>query len=386
VTLTVTNLLKRCKRAAASGQDVLSYVDDAYAIAGPPALRQKVIAAFDPFATPAPPEIRPAVQVCAVPEAAPANLLDWVETAGERIDIDISLYPTATDGWCVRVGGTRLVLARKTRTLFTLAPDSHLAGVFNADPIALEIDTMRLLKSLIALHCEARGMRLLHASGIEFGGCSVLFAGDSRNGKTTMLLEAMAGFEAGMLSCDTSIAYETTSGLRVRGWPSNFSVSVGTMLDFSDLLAHLTPSMRKLSYLEAWDIHPKHVLRAADVVAGANWRIQPGGRLAAIVTLTLSPEGGIGLTPLSGVELDEFLAAVTLGSADPLYPDWHGFWKEAPPPNARPLLQLGEWVRTGELEAYAMRWAPPAQTLLRRVPVLDRIHRNTIAVAKTGGG
>jgi HAMP domain-containing protein len=383
--LTVANLLERCKRATASGQDVLSYVDDAYAIAGPSALREKVVAAFDPFAIPAPAGIRAEVQVCAVPEAAPADLLDWVETAGERIDIDVSLYPTATDGWSMWVGGTRLVLTRKTRTLFALAPGSRLAGVFNADPISLEIDTMRLLKSLIALHCEARGMRLLHASGIEFGGCSVLFAGDSRNGKTTMLLEAMAGFEAGMLSCDTSIVYETANGLRVRGWPSNFSVSVGTMLDFSDLLSHLTPPMRKLSYREAWDIHPKHVLLAADVAAGANWRIQPGGRLAAIVALSLSPEGGIGLTPLSGAELDEFLTGVTLGSADPLYPDWHGFWEEAPPPNARPLPQLGGWVRRGELEAYAMRWAPPAQTLLRRVPVLDRIHRNTTAVARAGG-
>lgn len=383
--MTVASLLERCERAMALGQDVLSYVDDAYAIAGPSALREKIVAAFDPFATPAPAGTCPVVQVCAVPEAAPADLLDLVETGGERIDIDVSLYPTATDGWSVWIGETRLVVTRKARTLFVLAPGSRLAGVFNADPVSLEVDTMRLVKSLIALHCEARGMRLLHASGIEFAGCSVLFAGDSRNGKTTMLLEAMASFEAGMLSCDTSIVYEAANGLQVRGWPSNFSVSIGTMLDFSDLLAHLTPPMRKLGYREAWDIHPKQVLLAADVAEGANWRIQPEGRLAAIVTLTLNPEGEIGLTPLSGAELDEFLAGVTLGSADPLYPDWHGFWGKAPPPDARPVLRLGERVREGELEAYAMQWAPPPQTLLRRIPMLDRIHRNTIAVARTGG-
>lgn len=383
--MTVANLLACCERVAASGRDVLSYVDDAYAIAGPATLREKVVAAFDPFATPAPAGATPVVQVCAVPEAAPAGLLDWIEAGGERIDIDASLYPTATDGWSKWVDGTRLVVTRKTRTLFALAPGSRLAGVFNPDPIALEVDTMRLAKSLIALHCEARGMRLLHASGIEFGGCAVLFAGDSRNGKTTMLLEAMAGFEAGMLSCDTSVVYEAANGLRVRGWPSNFSVSVGTMLDFSDLLTHLTPAMRKLDYRGAWDIHPKHVLLAAGVAAEASWRVRPGGRLMAIVALTLSTEGGTGLTPLSGAELDEFLPGVTLGSADPLYPDWHGFWEHAQPPDARPVLQLGEQVRKGDLEAYAMRWAPPPQALLRRIPMLDRIHRNTIAVARAGG-
>jgi hypothetical protein len=224
-------------------------------------------------------------------------------------------------------------------------------------------------------------MAMLHASGVVTSGGCVLFAGDSRNGKTTTLLESMAGFEVAMLSCDTTIVAGVDSALRARGWPSSFSVSIGTMHDYADLHPHLEPEMRELGYAEAWGIHPKHVLDTHAVSTAASWELCPEAELRAIVALELSTEGkGVGISPLSDKGLNEFLGGVMLGSADPLYPDWHRFWEHASGIRCRPLVDLGEWVRRGRLEAYSMRWAPHPQALLRRIPVLDDVHRHTLSV------
>lgn len=383
--MTITQLVERCRQVAVEGQEVLMYLDDVYALAGPPALRERIASKLAPFVSngnaAATPTRTLGVTISGVAAAAPLEICDRVRTEGERIEIDASLYPTATSGFRLATDDGHLVLIEKTGSLCVLRPEERIAGIFNPSGENLEQDLMRLVKSLISLHCEAQGMAILHASGVVTNGGCVLFAGDSRNGKTTTLLESMAGFEVAMLSCDTTIVSAAGSALWARGWPSNFSVSIGTMLDFTDLHPHLEPQMRELGYVEAWGIHPKHVLDTHAVSAAASWELCPGAELQAIVALELSTEGkGVGISPLSGEELDEFLVGVTLGSSDPLYPDWHRFWEHTSGIRRQPVVDLGEWVRRGQLEAYSMRWAPSPQTLLRRIPVLDDVHRHSLRV------
>lgn len=382
--MSVGELVGRCRRVAAEGEEVLGYFDGVYGLAGPPAMRERISERIAPFISDGAASVgatcAPDVTISGVAAPAPLELCDRVRSEGERIEIDASLYPSATAGFRLAADDGILVLVEKTGSLCVLRPDERIAGVFNPTAENLELDLTRLAKSLVSLHCEARGMAMLHASGVVTSGGCVLFAGDSRNGKTTTLLESMAGFDLALLSCDTSIVSETGSGLRARGWPSNFSVSIGTMLDFPDLHPHLDPSMRELGYAEAWGIHPKHVLDTHAVSAAAGWETRPEADLEVIVALELSTEGnGVGIAPCSGEQLDEFLAGVTLGSADPLYPDWHRYWQHAAV-DRRPVVDLGEWVRRGRLKAYSMRWAPPPQTLLRRIPILDDVHRHTLSV------
>ncbi len=382
--MSAAELGERLAAARAAGGERLSYVDDSYLLVGPRSIVAETTAAVAPFVCRAETAGAADATLCAIPEPPPAELRARVEAEGERIVVDASLYPSASEGRRLDLGSQRLVLIEKTGSLCALAPGERLAGIFNGDPDRLAGDALRLLKSLVTLHCEARGMLVLHASGVVLDGRCFLFAGDSRNGKTTTLLGALDRFDVDMLSCDTSVVWAGPEGLSVRGWPSNFSVSIGTMLDFESLLDHLEPQMRRLGYAEAWDIHPKHVLETSAVAAGAGWRIEPQARLDGVVALSFAPGGEVGLEPLGGAALGEFLAGVTLGSRDALYPDWHGFWPRALPAT-EPPLDLGAAVAAGQVEAWSMRWAPAPETLLRRIPALDRVHRHTVACRERGG-
>jgi hypothetical protein len=370
--------------SACSGDGLqLSYVDDCYLLVGPGQIVAETVTALAPFVRPGPATAVPDVALCVLSEPPPAELCAKAEVEGERIVIDASLYPSATKGWRLDLDSYRVVLIEKTGSLCVFAPGERLVGLLNSDLDRLAEDAQRLLKSLIMLHCERRGMLVLHASGISLDGRCFLFAGHSRSGKTTTLLGALDRFEVDMLSCDTSVIWTSGSGLRVRGWPSSFSVSVGTMFDFETLLDHLEPEVRSLAYDEVWSIHPKRVLETSALAASAGWQIQPEGKLDGIVALAFAPDGQVGLEPLGGPSLGDFVGSVTLGSRDVLYPDWHGFWSLVIP-IAKASVDLCAAVEAEDMKAYSMRWAPAPETLLRRIPTLDRVHRHTLACRAQG--
>lgn len=299
---------------------------------------------------------------------------------GDEVIIDASLYKESSSN------GRRydlnefeyLILVEKTNSLFDFNKKNKSIKVYNSDKEALSKDTIRLIKSLISLQCEANNAVMLHASGIVVGEKdAVLLLGDSRNGKTTILLEALTKFEGSMLSCDTSIIHKKDDKVIARGWPSNFSVSFGTMHDYEVLYKFLTGDKASLSYTQAWDIYDKHVLDAKEVVKSMATEFNPEAIVKTLIFLNFNPAAKTGIRQLLNKdEVAGWIKKVYLGSIDHLYPNWHKYIEISVQQIERNISSFVDSLYDNTIDVYEMNWAPSPESLLRRVSTLEPFNIN----------
>lgn len=220
------------------------------------------------------------------------ELLKKINNEGYEVVVDTSLYvELQSKGKRLDVEDGYLIVIEKTKSLFVFSNSKKEAYILNSDQGLLSRDLGRFLKGIISIKCEQQGYIMLHASGIVLeNGDTVLFLADSRNGKTSILLEALTKFNAKMLSCDTSILKIEGQQIIARGWPSNFSVSIGTMHDYPVLFDFIPQDKRNITYNHAWDIFDKYVLKTAQVIDGLKSEIITQNPIKALVCLNFSPD------------------------------------------------------------------------------------------------
>jgi hypothetical protein len=348
----------------------LSYLDEHFAVHGPDEIVERVAARLAPFVTRGP--SRPgATEVHAVAGRHDA-LLARTLAEGREVVVDASLYDSNSLGRRLDLEDGHLVAIERTGTLCAFLPGAGVVVVLQPDARVLESELSRTVKAVITAGCERRGCVVVHASGVVTPAGTTLFTGDSRNGKTTILLEALSAFDTSMLSCDTCVLRAGPGGVTARGWPSNFSVSIGTIHDYPVLHALADAEHRELTYTQAWAIHPKHVLDTHDVIRAASVEITPQASVSALVALRFAPDERTGLEPIDDADaIRAALAEVCLGSRDPLYPNWHGFVDVTPETIDANLSAVADGLLAAGVEAHSMTWAPGPITLLRRVGVLE---------------
>jgi hypothetical protein len=325
--------------------------------------------------------------VIALRRGAGAAAIARLEGEGSVVTVDASLYKeTSSRGFRFKGRRGYAIFVEKTRSVCLFRPDAGAIHVLNEDEDALARDTVRLVKSLVSLDAERRGHIILHASGAVLGGRQgVLFLGDSRNGKTTILLEVLDRFDAAMLSCDTSVLRLEEGRLVARGWPSNFSASIGTVFDYEGLSPLVPKDKRGLSYREAWDIFDKHVLDTMDVITCLGCSVVPEHPVHVLVCLRFDPSARTAIAPIGDcAAIQEWLTRVYLGSRDPLYPNWHGFWSVDDRGIDESIATFAERIANSGIRVYQMDWAPGPEALLRRVDELDRHSRKTAAMRGVG--
>lgn len=309
-----------------------------------------------------------------------AALAGRCEGPGETLAVDTSLYAhlasTGTrwgspdaDRWVVRVDATDTYAAfdRPAARIDLVQPDPEL----------LVRDGVRLIKGLLTPGLEAEGAIQVHASGVTTAEGGVLLLGEMWHGKTTLLLDLLSEFHTSQLSCDTVVLrMEEDGGVSAHGWPSPFSVSHGTLADHPRLHFAIPAERRQLSYDTLWREGRKSVLRSSDVVARFDTTLEPSTRhLAACVIARFAPGEETRLRRVgSADELVAFLPRVYLGSRDPIYHNWHGFFTCGDDAIDRNMERVGAALFR-QTPVYELVWAPSAVSLLKRVPELERAHR-----------
>lgn len=312
------------------------------------------------------------------------NIINTSGCVPKEIVIDASLYEhLCSKGKRFDINdGEYVIEVEKTQSTIYFNQNSSEIKIYNQSSEALSTDTLRILKSLVSLSCEKEGAVMLHASGVVVGNDqTVLFLGDSRNGKTTILLETLSKFKGHMLSCDTSFVKNQDTSLIVRGWPSNFSVSVGTMHDYEVLHKFLSKTNSSMSYQQAWDIYPKEVLDSKEVIISMQAQIVPEAKVNTLVFLNFDSKGHTRIYNMTEPNsIRAFVKQVYLGSRDSLYPNWHKFWEVSEDDIERNIDSFVAAVSKCEIEVYQMDWSPGPETLLRRVNVLEPFNKNIMQV------
>jgi hypothetical protein len=313
----------------------------------------------------------------------PDDRLQEVRRHGDVVPIDVSLYPTNTDGRRLSSPGRVEVLVSATGTLCSFRSAANEIRLRAPDLAAARIDLPRVVKNLFTSWGERQGGLFLHASAVVVDGRATMISADSRNGKTSLLLELLTRTRCTMLSCDTVLVRLGDGTPVITGWPSNFSVSVGSVYDVPPLVPLLDNRFQGLSYSQAWDHYPKEVLDTPVVLDRLHSEIEVEAPLESAVFAFFDPRAATGLSPVSDESaVLHWLDAVTLGSRDPLYPNWLGFWTTPEDElTARMKRLAGDLVE--RLPVYRLDWAPGPLQLLRHIPSVDRAFRGTATPDET---
>jgi hypothetical protein len=298
---------------------------------------------------------------------------------GEHVSVDTSLYKhLASDGVKLMVAGGYVIRIESTRTWVFFDASTQRVDVYQPDRDLLVRDGVRTIKSLVTPAVERAGGVQLHAAAVALeDGRAVILLGDMWQGKTTLLLELLAGFRVRQLTCDTVVLLPRGEGISVHGWPSPFSVSHGTMSDHPELAAAFPPDRRDVAYDSLWREGRKAVLSSIDVVRLFGTTIAPTAtEIADCLVVRFKPDEPTGLrTTEDQAEVASALQAMYLGSRDPIYHDWHRY------------IQVTDADIDKNIEAIARRliescpvtvmtWAPSAESLMKRVPALGQAHKH----------
>lgn len=255
-------------------------------------------------------------------------------------------------------------------------------------PAYLAVEIERLIKSLTTIFAERAGAIQCHAAGVtgrdDPEPAAILLLGDMWQGKTTVLLEMLNHFKVDQLSCDTVMIFpRAAGGDLVRGWPSPFSVSHGTMSDHEALTGSIPGGRQSLSYDQLWKEGRKSVFRSADIVELFGAGLRPGCRkIAATILLRFRWDEPVGIRAVESVEdLRAVLKDVYLGSRDPIYHNWHrwSFTSEDAIENniAAIAAELLE-----DSPVHQITWAPSVVSLLRRIDPVAPLHRHASLAAQ----
>lgn len=344
-------------------------------VIGPPAVLAEMARDTEPFFDPPVDAPAPVLRLVIELSAPGPALATSLQRPGTPVAVDSSLYPHlksagtwwgGPDEWWVRIEATGSVFAfarAEGATLFQ--PEAGLAIR----------DAVRLVKSVLTVAAENRGAVQLHASAVDTERGAVVLIGDMWQGKTTLLLELLAEFEADQVSCDTVVVRAHAGGVELSGWPSPFSVSHGTLVEHAQLAARLPPERQGVPYDTLWREGKKVVLTSREVVAAFDARLVPRSTsIAACVLVEFAPASPTRLERMTDPrELTAAMRRMYLGSRDPIYHNWHR-WLTA----GDELIERNIVANAAELyeraPVYRMVWAPGPRSLLKRVPALARAH------------
>ena len=322
------------------------------------------------------PQAEPLLALALRAEPAAAT---WREVAdGERVVVDTSTYVhLASQGLRFPVEGGYVLRIDLTATYVFFDGSARRAVLYQPELDLLARDAARLIKSILIVLIEAHGGIQLHASGVTLDdGRAVLLLGDTRQGKTTLLLELLSGFRVQQLSCDAVVLLpDGERSVTVHGWPSPFSVSHGTLSDHPELAAFFPEDRRGVRYDTLWREGRKSILTSAQVVTTFGRRIEPiAKRIAHVVVVRFRPEEPTGLRPLtSPAEFAGALRSLSLGTRDPIYYNWHGYVVADEAAIERNINLLTTRL-LATVPVTVMTWAPSAASLFKRIPELGRAH------------
>lgn len=312
--------------------------------------------------------------------AAPAPRA-WREvTEGERIAVDTSSYAhLASHGLRYPTTGGYVVRIDLTDTYVFFDAGVRRAVLYQPALDLLTRDAVRLIKSLLISFTEAHGGIQLHAAGVTLDdGSAVLLVGDTRQGKTTLLLELLSSFRVQQLSCDAVVLLpDGERNITVHGWPSPFSVSHGTLSDHPELAAFFPDDRRGVRYDTLWRDGRKSILTSAQVVTTLGRRIEPAAtRIAHVVVVRFRPDEPTGLRSVtSPTEFTSAVRSLCLGSRDPIYHNWHGYVVADEAAIERNIDLLTARL-LASVPVTVMTWAPSAASLFKRIPELGRAHEH----------
>lgn len=301
-----------------------------------------------------------------------------IRVTGEQIDVDTSLYKhLASKGTLWHAGSSWTVRIEQTGSCFIFDSQTQSARLFQPSCSGRVLDLARAIKGLTTQAIEAAGGVQLHSSCVLADEQTVLVLGDMWQGKTTLLLELLSKFDVQQVSCDTTCLMPGRHGqYDVRGWPSPFSVSHGTMADHPQLHRFIPEERRTLPYETLWREQKKSVMASKEVVNLFGRSLRASGPHPALTIVSrFKPKEPTGLRVVTDLEaLRNYLGMVYLGSRDPIYHNWHRYISCGDDKIDDNIAKLAVSL-VSSAQVVELTWAPSAESLMRRLPIIARRHK-----------
>jgi hypothetical protein len=294
---------------------------------------------------------------------------------GNRITVDGSKGFLAMAGCPVDQQDGRWVALDPSGAMVHVPVGARTVRVIATPEMDIRIVVLRLIEDIALNAVQNSGGIVLHAAAVVADGAAVVAVGNKGAGKTSFLCEVLEAFAASMLCNDNACVFETDAGIVVRGWPSFFKASLGTVLSH-DALADYVPVMADLDDVDAvWSTYEKTALYPNEAAEAFGTITTPEALLGQLLLPTFSREAPVGLKTVTPQAVKDELEACLQGIHNPNHPEWLGINPVDPQRVAAGFARFVDALARFHVPVTLVNWAPALPDLLRRIPALRRHDR-----------
>lgn len=270
-------------------------------------------------------------------------------------------------------------------TIVSVDRFARAIAVYGFTEDCLKVPLLRIIEDIVAVELQSEGAIFIHASGVEVDGRVILLIGNKGAGKTTGLARLLSTFNARKVCNDTAVLFTRSDGsITVRGWPSFFKVSLGSIAAIIELAGAFPQAHRDTLADEGrlWSIYKKVALfpmQAAELF-GAD--ILAEGKLGSVILARFSMSDPPRCVALDWAEASQSFDQFLQGLYNPNHSsEFHlaAVSKQDVQRSMKSFLQTATKI---SVPLYEMRWAPAIEDMFSLVPEL-RLGRKSIHRAMT---
>lgn len=233
-----------------------------------------------------------------------------------------------------------------------------------------KVPLLRIVEDVVLNKVQRQGGVVVHASAVAGPSGAVLAVGNKGAGKTSLLCEALHGFEVAKLANDNVCLLRGPGGEVVaRGWPAFFKTGVATVAAFPELAGDFPPAERGTLWNDdaLWRVYEKVALYPAQGAERFGAPVAAEAPLAALVFTRFRADAPPALRRVEPAGLPERMHEFLQGVHNPNHAEWIGLNPADP---ARVETSLRALLADTPVPVYELSWAPSLQALLGRLPEL----------------
>ncbi len=224
---------------------------------------------------------------------------------------------------------------------------------------------IRVIEDTAIDRLEKAGHVFVHGSGVVGQEGAVVFIGQKRSGKSTMMLKSIESFGARFLTSDNILLQRVDDRVIARGWVGFCNLDYGSVVEHGFLRAFLALSWRhrRIPPSDWWGRLGKMSVFTEELVGAAGAVVAQEAPLRQVVVPTFSDDAPRN-APIMAKSLGELMSHNIQGSQHPNRDDdWMGWRNLDHAALKTALIRIFDGA-TGGIDGRELKWGPSLNTTL----------------------
>lgn len=296
--------------------------------------------------------------------------LPTVPVSAEQITVDGSKGFLHLEGLRWRQDDDMWVWLQPSGAVIHIKKKTNRVQVHAQSNTDLRLVLLRLVEDITSNAIQNNGALILHGAAVVVNGLAVMALGNKGAGKTSFLCEALERFYSTKLANDNVCVFVEQKGITLRGWPSFFKASLGTVISYGALVGY-TPKGALLDDDGAvWHTYEKIALYPTEAAEAFSTEITAEAKLGQILLPRFSTEYGVDISQMDPSVMREELAMYLQGIHNPNHPEWLELNPVESWQVTETMNRFVDALSRFAIPLMTLRWGPSLHDQLRRLPLM----------------